>query len=148
MSLETWLEEFYPITADDAVEKYVDELNLVEHSLQKWKGATQENLERHSCHYFNHYLTENGAEEGDPNKSIAFNGETCSLCVKYFEKVDLTDCGTCPIVVYTGKSCSEQWLDDGEYIKGHGTWSNSTDDPEPMIDLLQEVKDKIIESRT
>ena len=36
MSLQTWMDEFYPTPA----QKFPTELEAVEHSLSKWKGLT------------------------------------------------------------------------------------------------------------
>lgn len=53
MSLKTWMEEFYPSDATDAISS---DLEAIEHSLQKWKGAVKENVERHGLVYENHEI--------------------------------------------------------------------------------------------
>lgn len=48
MSSETWLEEFYPVTAAECAEGAKgDALVLVDHSLRKWRGATKTALRKH-----------------------------------------------------------------------------------------------------
>lgn len=42
MSYQTWAEKFYPVAAE-----LVPEEQALAHSLQKWKGLTEENLDAH-----------------------------------------------------------------------------------------------------
>jgi len=44
MSLKTWKEEFYPVEAEDAASNPIE---ATKHSIQKWKGAMAESLEKH-----------------------------------------------------------------------------------------------------
>ncbi len=72
MSKETWLAEFYPKPAEEATGSWEE---AVRHSLQKWKGATKKNLEKHSLKKVPFFYSE----------------ESCALCQKNF------NCTGCPL---------------------------------------------------
>lgn len=44
MSLETWKQEFYPVSAEEAV---VDAIAAVNHSIKKWEGLRPNTLANH-----------------------------------------------------------------------------------------------------
>ena len=117
MSKKSWLEEFYPVEAEN-----VEERDAVAHSLQKWTGLRAKSLKRHEL------IT----------PPIPVDGYSCSLCVIYREGSD--DCDKCPLyLLRNGVQCDEQADDEEEppyfdYI--------DYSDPEPMIELLQIVKSK------
>lgn len=76
MSEQSWKDEFYPI---EATEVEVDDLEAVNHSLQKWIGLRKENLQKH--------------EINEP--LIAIGSQSCALCHQYIVKND--DCIGCPL---------------------------------------------------
>ena len=79
MSVKTWIEEFYPVSAKDLVNRgNPSDLDLVNHSLKKWEGARSGNLERHKVELDCAKLSDDG-EIGDV---FFFGSETCSLCWK------------------------------------------------------------------
>ena len=126
MSLETWKAEFYPIRA-----KFIEPgLISIDHSLKKWIGALPENLAKHGCRYEDHIIMD------DENNQLAFNANTCSLCVNYKCNTRIRHDGyvyeVCPISQMQGYSCDTP--------RGDGnTWWDSIDTPEPMIELLEQT---------
>lgn len=66
MSEQTWLEEFYPIPALEAAKQ--GERVALEHSIQKWKGATGENLAKHGL-------------QDTPRVALVGYDDGCALCV-------------------------------------------------------------------
>ncbi len=91
----------------------------IAHSLQKWRGLTKEARDKH------------GLSEVD--FKLLINGNSCALC--------LTNdaCSTCPIMVTTELFCGQTG----------SAWSvaKRIGNPQPMIDLLQLLKDKENEQR-
>lgn len=133
MSVESWNEEFYPISAKDLVndEKlshiHPDEVAIkcAEHSLQKWKGLLPVNLTKHN-------VTRN--DKG----FISICSNSCALCEEYFNYQDKhtdyqSECIDCPLFQYLGQRCdidtdktSSPYL---KFIERHN--------PKPMIKALK-----------
>lgn len=129
MSLKTWKAEFLPITAKRAAERY-GAIKCIEHSLQKWKGALPENTKRHDVIYgeYSHTLI----DAKDRTKDIEFDSETCSLCAKYYDRIEgMYGCDTCPIVVSGNHSCME--------IKAKSAYAQSSSNPKFMIAVLEDT---------
>jgi len=91
MSLKTWLEEFYPITAAQAVEK--GETAALNHSIQKFKGLLASNLNRHN-------VKKVGASVVDHTDGGRFilTHEACTLCILHnVTKYSSNGCYKCPL---------------------------------------------------
>lgn len=125
MSAETWIKEFYPVSAHDVE----SEIGAVNHSLRKWEGLRKSSLNAHGL-------------EIPP---ISVSSSTCSLCLLY-------GCSDCPITKAIGISCdytfdvdmNEIQDDDDEFVPPDGFDSRSpwmhwnyNMNPEPMILALQ-----------
>lgn len=137
MSLDTWMLEFYLIPASY---KIASEVDCIKHSLKKWEGALPKNCVKHNVSYAFYKLFR---DAGEP---FQFSAESCSLCVKYYgvttvesEEEATHRCGACPIVKVTGKPCDKDDHVDENGDEIDDTWSRSSDDPQPMIDLLRRV---------
>ncbi len=108
MSLESWKQEFYPISAQALTLDHdiypVPDLTLVEHDLRKWQGFTPENLAKHEITRRDIY-------------SAALTGsEACALCQVHVLGGTWEDCGTCPFVTVTGHTCGapcDEYYDNG-----------------------------------
>lgn len=125
MSLQSWKKEFYPIDAKDVRKK-----DAVEHSIKKWEGLRRENLERHDLVLKYGWIVVDICSE----ERFAINGETCALCVHYFEG----GCYYCPLKIVNGHvPCFKQNESD------INIYSEFTDhsDPEPMIEMLKKARD-------
>ena len=94
MSVESWIEEFYPILAQDIVRRSDDPLVLTKHSLQKWKGFLPKNLEKHSI----------GEEDV---LEVQSDVSSCALCQKYLDGAEtyLGNCKKCPLYQLRGAKC-------------------------------------------
>lgn len=126
MTLKTWKEDFYPISAQDAAELSWKE--AVQHSLRKWEGFLPENLEAHQViikkpdprkHEYALKLMEPGSKSYLP-----ISADTCSLCVK-----SDSYCEKCPIVKMRERPCdSDEFSHMVKLIA-----------PIPMIELLKKT---------
>jgi len=149
-TLNDWIEEFYPIKACDVKGGNKE---LLEHSLKKWKGATEENTEAYNCTYIDYRIVANPHLWYD-EESFSFGFNTCALCqVHKYEVSDMCwavatesdwirnfpfplqtppiryDCDNCIIVLSGNPSCPTE---DSAYAK-------SKNDPSPMIALLEKL---------
>lgn len=123
MSLASWIEEFYPVCADECPRD-----QALEHSILKWTGLLPKNLEKHGVVKQRLYIQ-------DPSGDwLAINGSSCALCEYYCHtRVSCNEEeNPCPIVVVTGKDCDSQY---GKFVlDGQVT---------PMLDLLCQVKEAL-----
>lgn len=128
MSLKTWKEEFYPITAYECEKE--DALN---HSLQKWIGMCTKNLKKHECHIDEFGDVEDNYQAEHP---LSINDESCALCVHHLEDC----CETCPLAIARKDSRSDYVKCDqkrvGENISPWASFKN-TDIPKNMIYWLK-----------
>lgn len=116
MSLKSWKAEFYTIEAREVAEE-----NAAAHSLQKWIGLRQENLDKHEVFISSSLMT----SVSDNKDNLGINGLSCSLCVLYHS----ADCDSCPLRNYLGGRC------DGDERSPYGIFIDTLD-PEPMISAL------------
>lgn len=143
MSLESWIEEFYPI--EPLYIESDDDIVLLQHALKKWEGALPENCEKHDVEYFDHEIVDHNALDIDEyaEDTLMFGTTTCSLCQQYpFRKSAQGECTSlsivdstnkqCPIVRFLGRPC-----DRTENL--YNIYSESRHDPKPMIKLLKDT---------
>ena len=124
MSLKTWMAEFYPAPARDALKE-----QAVEHSLRKWIGLRKENLERH------------GIVDAEPYSigTMHIDASSCALCKHYWSLNDEHACVMCPLaIVRGGVSCDCPTAEEG--LSGPLSVWRSRCDPEPMIAWLKKAK--------
>ena len=132
MSLQTWEEEFYPESAEEAAER--GEAAAVEHSLRKWEGLRYENLNRHQM-----WASSALAREFNTGRGLELSGETCALCELCLRAGAGESCRICPLFKARGGSaCDRRKFDETE-----SPWNSWTDDrdPEPMIFWLKKAKE-------
>lgn len=129
MSAMTFLEEFYPVTAQ-SIAQSGDDKALIRHAIQKWTGLLPENLARHKV-----YLVDIELQDEDGEVLLSINYATCGLCVKYTYTENFnTLCDACPLNKMLGHSCDED--DDGN---DGGIYYEALSDPQIMIDALNRV---------
>jgi hypothetical protein len=123
MTLQTWVEEFYP----EPSTKRMTKKKAIEHSLTKWRGLTDKNLKKHSVksEYDFGYVAD------EAFSSLPINESSCALCHKYL-KYDLEACEKCPLFKVLGESCDT--TDSSPYM----VWRN-TGNPMPMIKALEKT---------
>lgn len=88
MSLKTWKQEFYSISATQAA-KFSD-LRAVEHSLLKWTGLKKSNLKKHNME-----KSVGRLRIEDEQEELKIDSSSCALCQKYLERYD--SCVGCPL---------------------------------------------------
>jgi hypothetical protein len=131
MSLESWKEEFYPVSANNLVANLKsfmseNEINtkLMYYSLLKWRnGTTKEALRKHDVIY------ENGIIKDKENKILSFASDSCAFCKKY------CGCSGCPIFNFLGHSCDTL---SSKY--GLNFYVEAKSNPKFMVNLLTKVK--------
>ena len=127
MSLQTWEEEFYPESAEEAAER--GEAAAVEHSLRKWEGLKEENRAQHGLEAYSRSIV----ESAEPAKYLEIDEGTCALCQMR------VGCSPCPLYkARDGSACDRRRFDE---VKA--PWNSWTDDrdPEPMIFWLKKAKE-------
>ena len=125
MSVKSWMEEFYPIPAEEATGT---DLIAAEHSLWKWRGLDTSALQKHGL-------------VKEPNKNFIYDSAlvfyaddaSCALCYRYMRYTLNNSCYTCPIFKAGGIACDEP---NSSYIH----WMK-TGDTKPIVrDLKAAVK--------
>jgi len=124
MSLESWKQLYYPITAEEAAK--LSSREIIQHSLTKWIGLRKTNLDRHGVWKSVVCLLTDGSD----TPKLSITGSTCSLCARYYDPSadEPASCASCTLA-QLGKSGTDCFK---EYIH----WRD-TADPEPMIALLE-----------
>lgn len=134
MSLDTWKAEFYPCSAH-AMET-ASPVDVVQHSLNKWRGMRIENLTRHNCEA--NEIRDIACKETD--SWLGISGGSCSLCQAYMGKnpdENTPTCSMCPLyIVREGNACDKPSLTEG--ISPWSRWRLQSD-PEPMIMWLEKT---------
>jgi len=130
MSIESWKEEFYPVSARECAP---DE--EIEHSLKKWKGLLIENVNKHGLVY-----SFGDLKEVESPVIFPIDNTTCALCVKYHTRYDEEEeesCKECPIVIATGVVC----YDAASPYRGSTPWFEwiGNHNPKPMIKMLEDT---------
>lgn len=123
MSLESWKQLYYPITAEEAAK--LSPREVIQHSLTKWRGLQPEVLAKHGLSYDFSSIT-------DSTYGLLITGQSCSLCEKHYDysKDEPDSCSSCPLAqLGTGRfDCFIEYRH----------WRD-TRDPEPMILLLEKA---------
>lgn len=137
-NLNNWMKEFYPVKACNVKGGNKE---LLEHSLKKWRGATEENTKAHNCAYADYSIVAkcNISDIADQG-CLVFGYTTCALCqVHKCKAFDGThyDCNKCIIVLSGNMSCPTS---DSAY-------SESKNDPAPMIALLEKLLQESTENQ-
>lgn len=135
MTIESWKQEFYPISVEEAAKGTVQE--AINHSRIKWYGLRQENLEKHGLVVEDGYIAEKDFDSFDNLRPcVPIDSETCALCWKYDSSgEDGNECAECPIVKVRGMPCDEGAPGNNPW----GSWSFNKN-PEPMIAVLEQCK--------
>lgn len=164
MSIQTWIEEFYPITAETFISSFkfrsdinsrmkeLYDIELLKHALLKWEGLRKDNLKKHNVYKSYNSIKDihsdiNQIKELNEklitNQEISISSVTCTLCIEYDHNIY---CGTCPIR-YKTNQCSTGNIDifTNETRYAYGEFLHN-DDPEPMIKILKETIIELEES--
>lgn len=129
MSLATWKQEFYRYTAYDLKDESWEA--VLDHSLLKWIGLREENLNKHGVFMDECYLRNKDLSKVS---IIIIDGSSCALCEKSKDPYDdRTDCSNCPLTKVVPNNCSKEF---NVFMDKYN--------PEPMIELLAKALDKEI----
>jgi hypothetical protein len=121
MSIESWLAEFYPISAAQIAKDHPrDNLVLIQHSLQKWQGVNAQNMANHGISCMPIDIESN---------------DTSSLCRAYV--VPHGDCIGCPVYESRGAVSCNDTASEEEYGRSPMNIWKAYVDQEPMIRALE-----------
>ena len=134
MSLQTWIDEFYPQDARKV--SILSDEEMLNHAIRKWSGLTQDNLEKHN-------VFKDGARIADlliAGEYFYITVETCALCEAYLhDEDDDKRCKQCPLSKYRdGFPCDIAKHD--ETYSPYTIWKK-TGNPAKMIKLLKDSKE-------
>lgn len=121
MSLQTWIDEFYPKPAQDVKTRK----QALEHSLRKWIGLREKNLKKHDTYF------------AEVDEFIPISSSSCALCVLFYREGEFSSdrCGKCPLFKVRGVACDS--CDDERESPYHaGAFRRN---PEPMIALIRKA---------
>ena len=140
MSVESWAVEFYPVPASEAAENDKEALN---HSERKWIGLRKENLKKHKVIVHSWQRTVVDESPIPIKKTMSLTSASCALCIRH----DRNDCVSCPLYEVRGVACDSSASADNQDIADVIPYFAMMDDndPEPMINLIQEAKKRIKE---
>lgn len=135
MSLKSWREEFYPVSAACVEGRN----NCLQHSIKKWDGLTKDNLDKHRCSIRKaggHLMIYDVYQLGD-SMSMAFS---CALCQEYLDRETQSDphpCHKCPLYQFrNGVPCDDASENDIEGLSPFQHFFHFSN-PQPMRDLLK-----------
>lgn len=92
--MHSWLEEFYPIPADEL--KTASDTECLKHSILKWNGLLKKNLKKHKVTFFDKCVFD------DDSPILRIDGDSCALCQNNNYK---SSCTTCPLYTLLGHAC-------------------------------------------
>jgi hypothetical protein len=94
MSVNSWVKEFYPITAKDAAGS---DLDAIDHAIKKFEGASYDARSKHKV------FMDKGVLSDHADETFYFDSTTCALCLRHFKNdADLTrmqSCRDCPLAM-------------------------------------------------
>lgn len=134
MSLDTWKAEFYPCSANAMQD--ASPVDVVQHSLNKWRGMRIENLTRHGCDVS---VDRDIICEATESR-LGISGGSCSLCQAYMGKdpdENAPTCSMCPLYIVRGGNACEKPAGE-EALSPWSMWMIHVD-PEPMIMWLEKT---------
>ena len=121
MSIKTWKEEFYTVSAASRMSKKA----AIEHSIKKWEGLLPENLKKHGV------VLDRCGDIHDDETKFEICDESCALCQKYVREC----CIKCPLYKKLGFGCGKGKIEAGDgwvYYMYEG-------DPELMLKNLRSL---------
>lgn len=147
---QDWVKKYYPITAEAITKQEgATDLDLIRHSLQKWKGLRKKNLAKYSVmitrlsgRYVAHEWSKDPLARTIEKTGIPIDDSSCALCQRYYSSPDHDDphdreCRLCPFVVVIGRPCT----DVGPELcqSPWHMWTRDLD-PKPMIEALKHIE--------
>lgn len=121
MSLETWVAEFYPVSAWSLREKG----DAVAHSLRKWEGLRWKNRKKHGLRMLDGE-TLGFSKHSMEADTFGVTADSCALCQRH---LTIHGCGECPLKRVLGMSCDAPGQPYVTFLE--------TGNPKPMIAALK-----------
>lgn len=147
MTLKSWLKEFYPTRADEFKVLQLspkNKLAATEHSLQKWRGLTPENLKKHGVAVNDVREVVDAADcagsmsGGFDEHYLGVDSHSCSLC-----QLTEGECSRCPIVEMRQYRCDIPTIEPKDRQSEWNAFMTTTD-PLPMIALLEKTREYLL----
>lgn len=114
MSFESWKAEFYLVDAQDRSVRSVDA--ALDHSLRKWEGLREKNLEKHGLVQIGTSLFEALPDDtyDGYGLELRIDGETCALCAHFSCSSDFSYSlkPACPLDAKRGAPCDVEREDE------------------------------------
>jgi hypothetical protein len=124
---QSWLDTYYPETAEACVERNPGKVELTAHSLRKWKGLRPEVLSKHGLKLERRSVRDIKTDL----LLLVVSSSSCALC-RAFIRDNRIPCALCPLYVTLDSSCAASCNSPyGVFVK--------RGDPEPMIKALKET---------
>lgn len=124
MSLKSWYEEFYPVSASK-----VSKEDALEHSIQKWKGLLPENLKKHEVAY--RWEEVSPLYDTDNTLPLSIGSASCALCQHWYDGEYA--CPECPLVKAGHICCNEPG----------SAWRDRYNNPARMVEELENSRESL-----
>lgn len=131
MSLKSWKQEFYPISAKSAARGSM--IKAIEHSLLKWKGLSPSNIKKHDVHITQRVY---GVWLEDGTDYLHIDASSCALCEKYHDN-GIPRCQKCPLYIVRDNTPCDQAMED-ESKSPYGIFQEDGDH-RPMVRFLKKA---------
>lgn len=120
---EDWLDKYYPVEAEEFTN--ASDKKCVEHALLKWQGLVD-------AKNYNLSIRNNALRDEFGKPILWLDGESCSLCKKYYRAQK--SCEHCPLAIELGTTC-----DQGDNLYERALNEN----PQLMVDVLSKILEKL-----
>lgn len=142
MSMQTWLDEFYPVGYDHVYSTWEEALEIC---FLKWEGLKPGNLKKHELTTYGKDFRSLDGEIVHTTDS-GFGAGMCGLCEmsdSIVKEKDRESCEVCPLAASRdGTSCDDVIDEEFEEFKDNSPWymMYNYKTPEPMIEALKKTK--------
>jgi hypothetical protein len=143
-SAREWKQEYYPVPVYKLPKK-MTKLQMVEHSLRKWRGLRPEVLEQYDVQLAVHTERMHRVVLGTGVK-VEINARSCVLCDR-FCRSHADPCNRCPLQQTLDNRCDG--MGSMFKVRPFQSWQvcSGTPDPEPMIRALERTRARLIEEQ-
>lgn len=137
---EEWQKKYYPTPASD-IGKRASPLDLLDHSIRKWRGLSKAVLKKHGLSQAVSQLTGqwNRIESGPGRTILIVDAESCALCERYMGN----GCRRCPLKIQLGRTCDDETTTElSPYAKFIKLGKNR-----PMLKALIAARDRLLNKK-
>lgn len=101
MSFSDWSKKYYATPAREVADSKSDDLVVVRHSLQKWRGLLPSVLDKFNLVMVHQPFTMPVVRTVQGVTQLPISSDSCSMCLRY------VCCSVCPLFACTGLDCGE-----------------------------------------